>query len=282
MSLEKEFYFESFDGLKLKVYSFDFNHRKTLIFTHGIAEYALRHKEYLLALFKEQYNLVLYDLRGHGVSEGKRGDVDSFLDFEKDLEQLILFVAKEKETLIYLMGHSMGGLITFGTSLEKKSLPKIEKVFLSAPALGVGDFLGKRVYKSLSVSKLRSLAGYIGDVKFPGRINPKGLTHNKENQIKYKKDPMILSKLTLRLLLGLLARGKEICESTTLTPKYETLIVVGNLDKIISVEKINEYFLTPKNKINKHIIENGLHEMSFEDILIREKYFSYLKSFFSL
>lgn len=58
-----------------------------IIGTHGLGEHSGRHT-YLFDLFASDFNICLYDLRGHGKSFGKRGNVGSFSDYFDDLEAL--------------------------------------------------------------------------------------------------------------------------------------------------------------------------------------------------
>ena len=62
--------------------------------------------------FDNGYNVYRYDARGHGRSEGNRGDLEKFDDFLLDLDIYIDLIKKEYPNLkIVLLGHSMGGLV---------------------------------------------------------------------------------------------------------------------------------------------------------------------------
>lgn len=83
----------------------------TIIFTHGLAEYSKSYIEIAEFFQSKGYNVITYDLRGHGKSYGKRGYVDSYKDYVSDLNELVIY-AKKKSKKVYLVGHSMGGIIT--------------------------------------------------------------------------------------------------------------------------------------------------------------------------
>src|SRR6478735_116135 len=101
---------QTFDGLRLKATVIDRNSSSWVIVTHGVGEHRGRHNYWMSDEFKE-YNVVLYDLRGHGESEGERGNVRDFDDYLKDLDAVSDYLAAEKGMKeFYLFGHSMGGL----------------------------------------------------------------------------------------------------------------------------------------------------------------------------
>ncbi|MGA0447792.1 MAG: alpha/beta fold hydrolase [Candidatus Phytoplasma pyri] len=87
------------------------NPKANIIITHGLGENSKDY--YHLAKYFNQagYNVLLYDVRGHGKSSGKRGDISNFHFFLDDLFQLVLFLKKINKLKIFLLGHSMGGII---------------------------------------------------------------------------------------------------------------------------------------------------------------------------
>ena len=80
-----------------------------------------------------------WDLRGHGRSEGKRGFIRDFNDYERDLESLVAVIRRQPQSSsgpFILFGHSMGGLITL-QYLENSNSTKPDAAVLSSPALGL-------------------------------------------------------------------------------------------------------------------------------------------------
>lgn len=76
------------------------------------------------------------DLRGHGESEGRFGDVKEIGQYETDLADVVLALRKENpKARIVLSGHSMGGGIVLRYA-ERKLFPPVDGYLLFAPALG--------------------------------------------------------------------------------------------------------------------------------------------------
>lgn len=87
------------------------NPKATIILSHGIAEHHMKYKTLIDYLNQNNYNVIAYDLRGHGKSGGKRGYVKSVNLFAEDVSELVLYAKKRYKTKIFLIGHSMGSLI---------------------------------------------------------------------------------------------------------------------------------------------------------------------------
>src|SRR5690606_19407030 len=115
-----------------------------LVVTHGLGEHGGRHK-HLFEMYSQYFNVLIYDLRGHGESSGKRGWVKNFEDFVDDLDEVINYLKSEFQMSRYvLFGHSMGGLVT-ASYMQKRASANIypEKVILSAPAAAAAGLFGK-------------------------------------------------------------------------------------------------------------------------------------------
>jgi len=58
----------------------------TLIVTHGAAEHSDCYQRFAEEMAPKGWTVFVWDLRGHGRSEGKRGYVNRFQDFSNDLD----------------------------------------------------------------------------------------------------------------------------------------------------------------------------------------------------
>jgi alpha-beta hydrolase superfamily lysophospholipase len=79
---------------------------------HGIGEHAGRYDRTGEVFKENEIAMVGMDLRGHGLSSGKRGHTSPRGRIFKDIDLLIEFMQGEYPDLpIFLYGHSMGGNI---------------------------------------------------------------------------------------------------------------------------------------------------------------------------
>lgn len=117
-------------------YWFPDNPKVLMIFVHGAGEHSGHYIELGTESFKRQFAFITPDLRGFGQSGGQRGHVGRFQDYLNDLDQLIAHFEKQfPEIPIYLLGHSLGGLIVI--RYIQYFAKKVDGVILSSPALGI-------------------------------------------------------------------------------------------------------------------------------------------------
>jgi len=89
----------------------NFNQKCGVIVTHGIAEYSKNYQEVAQKLSRLGIYVLIYDLRGHGLSLKKRGYIKSYKTYLDDLAQIVNYV-KSKCEKVFLLGHSLGGIIS--------------------------------------------------------------------------------------------------------------------------------------------------------------------------
>ena len=86
--------------------------RAVVLGIHGLGEHSGRYQNVVDALCPRGFALYIHDLRGHGRSGGKRGHVTAFSEYLTDTRRTLEAVRKaEPEKPLFLLGHSMGGLI---------------------------------------------------------------------------------------------------------------------------------------------------------------------------
>lgn len=94
------------DNLKLQVYYYDLNQEKTVILVHGFHNNAFHEYESFLPFYLENgYNVLLYDQRSHGNSEGKY--IHYGYKESDDLNEIVKSIIPSSHTVIY-HGISMG------------------------------------------------------------------------------------------------------------------------------------------------------------------------------
>ena len=85
--------------------------RAEVVLTHGRGEHCGRYSHVGDACAARGLRLWSYDLRGHGRSSGRRGDLLSYRLFLEDLDTVVALANGERRP-VFLLGHSLGGQIT--------------------------------------------------------------------------------------------------------------------------------------------------------------------------
>jgi lysophospholipase len=137
-SRKRQVPFKSHDGLKIfyREYRAD-NERARLVIAHGLAEHSGRYGNVIEWLFPDDISIWALDHRGHGQSDGPRGHISSFDQYVNDLKGM-LEIAKAgigENTRLFLLGHSMGGLISLMFAFKHPDM--IDGLIVSSPGLGV-------------------------------------------------------------------------------------------------------------------------------------------------
>jgi acylglycerol lipase len=115
----------------------DGDSKAVLIMVHGLAEHIGRYKNPVNYFVPKGWALYGYDLRGHGKSQGLKGYVERFSYFVDDTRIFFDRVKKENPgKKIFLIGHSMGGLIVSHYALKYQK--ELDGLVVSGPTIRVG------------------------------------------------------------------------------------------------------------------------------------------------
>jgi len=132
-------YIPASDNIKLAYYEFLPSQPKAIIiFYHGGGAWSNQMYQYMAEQLNNNYDIAtyLFDIRGHGNSQGPRGDATSTEQVFHDITSAIDFVShKHPNCPIFLGGHSSGAGLIINYN-DWNNNPKINGSLLLAPFLG--------------------------------------------------------------------------------------------------------------------------------------------------
>ena len=274
--LGEQHYLQLRDGIELNCRIKEAGHSHWLILTHGIGENLERH-QYILSLLSGRFNIFLYDLRGHGLSGGKRAYVESFDDFVYDLEEVTRYLSERfKMKKFVFFGHSMGALITCGymRKIAKKTCYP-ELVYLSSPPVGVPGALGK-IVDQVPFTLINKLSMLPASLPVGGLVNIAGLSHDIHVKERYIADEKNSTKLHSKLLLEVVKASRKIF-SKPLNLKCPGFVSIGTGDNVVSYPAVVEYFSTVEKNFTLKIFHEAYHEIHNEVAPYQEEYFAFLR-----
>ncbi|MGB0454888.1 MAG: alpha/beta fold hydrolase [Bacteriovoracaceae bacterium] len=266
------------DNLELysRIYESGKNH--WLVAVHGIGEHCDRH-EYLVDLFRDRFNICLFDLRGHGRSEGRRTFISNFRDFYNDLYDVLKFLKTSYRMEKYdLFGHSMGGLISVGFCkffASESVLP--EKLLVNAPPVGVGGVTGK-IVNQIPTRIINGLTDLPYTLRLSGLINLDYLSHDPAVKSDYLSDDLINKNPHSKLLLELIKASRYVF-SGPLGVDLPILCTAGSEDEVIDFDLVKDFFEHEQRGSEFKAINGAYHEIHLEIEKYRKPYFQTLRDF---
>lgn len=244
------------DGLKLFYRSYLCNDpRGCVVISHGFAEHSGRYEHVAKALVKANFNVLAFDFRGHGNSEGERGYIDKLEQYLEDLNAAVLFSQKLfKLKKVFLVSHSMGGLIA---SLYAEKFPRfLLGSVLSAPFFAIKTPLPK--WKEIASNVANSL---MPKLSMPSGLDADLLSHDKEMTKQYASDPLIFHNVKMRWL-GEIQKAQGMMERVSKRTNLPVLMQLAGDDRIVDSEVSRRWFELCLSK-NKALIvyDDFFHEI---------------------
>jgi alpha-beta hydrolase superfamily lysophospholipase len=204
--------------------------KAVVILVHGHGDHSGGLQNLSESLVKNEYIVYAFDLRGHGKSAGKRGFISSWDEFSGDLHEFRKLVSLDQPELpLYIVGHSIGGLITLEYALGHSS--GISGI-VASPAI------------SYEVTPFEQLGiSLMGKVKPDYRINKslRLLRKNSEMRAKYYSDRLRHNIVTPGLGHSLIQAISRVVNEAPLI-KLPLLLQYGLDDKITPPTKLRHFF----------------------------------------
>ncbi|SHH30488.1 alpha/beta hydrolase [Massilia sp. CF038] len=224
----------------------------SIVLMHGLGEHSGRYRQ--LAHFFNHLGLSVrcYDHRGHGRSQGARGDVPNGDPMLQDAQIVIEHFAARFTRPPFLFGHSMGGL--FAARFALSGVTPLRGLVLSSPALSVGLSALQRRLQRFLLSVAPRLA-------VPNGLQPDYLSHDEAVVRAYKADPLVHGKISARLLQSML-ESIVYCQQHAVTLAMPVLLQVAGDDRLVDAAGSHAFFAKlPSGRATLKLYEGFFHEI---------------------
>jgi lysophospholipase len=167
--------------------------RAALVVVHGLGEHSGRYAEFGERMAGYGISTFAMDLRGHGLSEGRRGHVPSFDVFLQELDRF----RREVEGLadfrvpMFLLGHSLGGLIA--VRYEEEYNTRFEGTIIISPWLATAMTVAR-----WKANAAHALAKLLPALPFRANIRAEHVSRDPEIVEAYRADPLVHDTVTPR------------------------------------------------------------------------------------
>ena len=201
---------------------------------HGIGEYAGRYERVTDAMNNKNIAVVSMDLRGHGLTFGKRGHCAPRKEVLSDIDALIEYAQEKYPGVpLILYGHSMGGNITMDYRKRGSQNSELSGFIVSAPWVE----LVRKVSGLLYVT-VRTMAKIMPEMTISSGVSERELG-NVKSVGEYKDNPLVHRRISLETAVdgfvtgNLMAEGK--LEDNGGAKGIPMLLMHGTADKICNV-----------------------------------------------
>ncbi len=253
MSDRRELRLAATDGTALFITDWpDAKRERGILLMHGLGEHSDRHAHVARFFNDAGWSVRAYDHRGHGRSGGPRGDTPDNEALLRDAKLVFDDFAQQFSAPPLLLGHSMGGL--FAARFATAAISPIGGLILSSPALAIPLSGGQK----LLLKTLEAIAPGLG---VPNGLQTRYLSHDPAIEEAYRKDPLVHSKITSRLLRAMLAAA-EFSQANAVTLKIPVLMVVAGDDHLVDASGSDAFFARLAPGIgNMHRYADYYHEL---------------------
>jgi alpha-beta hydrolase superfamily lysophospholipase len=197
--------------------------KAVVILIHGLSEHCQRYEHLAASLNQSGYALSSMDLPGHGRSDGIRGHIDSFEVFQK--AALALYSRTQSShpnTPIFLLGHSMGGLIAAQLLLNHQH--KFQGAMLSGAAIQ-----SPQEPPAWQVAIIKFVAKFFPKAKMLA-LDASAVSRDPAVVEKYMADPMVSKeKLSAQFLVSM-TEAMEQCKNHATSITLPLKIMHGSAD----------------------------------------------------
>ena len=227
-----------------------------LVIVHGLAEHGGRYYDFGMRMAAGGVNTYCFDLRGHGASEGRRGHANRFDLLLQDLDRF----RREVEGIthgqlpLFLLGHSMGGLIAL------RYLEEFDVAFrgavLTSPWLATGVDIPR--WKVLAAGTLNKL---LPSLPIDAGIDPDYLSHDPLVVTQYRDDALVHGKITPRLFAeASAAMGQVFHRSDRI--RVPLLFLLAGDDRIVDTRRSEAFARSLSvQDVTIRVLPNYYHEV---------------------
>ncbi|MBM4276450.1 MAG: alpha/beta hydrolase [Deltaproteobacteria bacterium] len=232
--------------------------KAVLLIVHGLAEHGGRYTNVVNHFVPRDYAVYGIDHLGHGKSEGTRVYVKRFDDYTNTLKVYFDMIHRwQPDKPIFLVGHSMGGLISAVFLLDHHA--ELAGAVLSGPAVKVPSNITPAI---LLVGKMFSALmpkfGLLG-------LDADGVSRDPAVVQAYVSDPLVYTgKTTARLAAEMLRAMQQVSRQASQIT-LPIMIVQGSGDKLIDPAGAQMLYDSVSSTDKEIIIYDGFYHEVFNE-----------------
>jgi len=246
---------------RLRYHTWEVNQpRAAVVVVHGLAEHGGRYDRLGRTLGDADISTFALDLRGHGESDGRRGHAAAFACFLQDLDHFRREVQGllDPDLPLFLLGHSMGGLIALRYQQEYPD--RFRGLVAVSPWLATAVPVPR-----WKVNLANALARVLPALPFRAHIRAEQLSHDPQVLLAHRDDPLIHDTITPRLFVEVAAAmGMVLHRIDRLSAPM--LFMLAGVDPLVDTERSVVFAQSlSAHDVTLHVYPGFYHEVLNEE-----------------
>ncbi len=232
--------------------------RGTVLIVHGLGEHCERYVRLAANLTAAGWLVHSYDQRGHGASEGARGDIATSTSLLDDLALVLDTLHQEQVPRpLVLLGHSMGGAVAARLLADGSKAgvdADVDALVLSSPALDPGLNALQRLRLVLGARLLPHLAMSNG-------LSPQWISRDPQIVRNYVDDTRVHNRMTPLLARFIVDAGRQVIARAAQW-RTPTLLLWAGADRCVSPRGSAAFAAAaPKDRVQTRCFNGLAHEI---------------------
>jgi len=229
-----------------------------LLVVHGLAEHSGRYMNVVNHFVPLGYAVYGLDHLGHGKSDGTRVYVDKISDYTEPLKTYFdMIQGWQPGKPIFILGHSMGGLITSVYLLDHQD--ELKGAIISAPAVKVSDSISPvTIFMGKLLSGLTPKAGLLA-------LDANGVSSDPQVVSAYVNDPLVYTGKTTARLAAEMLGGMQRVTAAAHTLRLPIILVQGSADKLVDPDGAKMLYEKASSKDKTLKVYEGFYHEVFNE-----------------
>jgi acylglycerol lipase len=232
--------------------------RAVLLIVHGLAEHSGRYGNVVNHFVPLGYAVYGVDHFGHGKSDGKRVYVERFDDYTNTLKIYFDMIrGRQPDKPIFLVGHSMGGLISAVYLLDHQA--ELAGAVLSGPAVKIPNYVTPAM---LFVGKMLSaLIPKFGLLP----LQADGVSRDPSVVQAYVSDPLVYRGKATARLAAEMVKAMQTISGQAARITLPIMIVQGSADRLVDPAGARMLYGAVSSADKEIRIYNGFYHEVFNE-----------------
>jgi lysophospholipase len=209
--------------------------KAVIVMVHGAMEHHRRYDWLIQNWRLAGFHVVMGDLPGQGMTNrSRRGHIHSFDEYLLEVKNWI-HAAYQYDLPVFLLGHSMGGLIAIRLMQEEQL--NLAGAILSSPCLGLVTYPSP-LLNAMSVG----INVVFPTLRMKSGISVEMATRNEDVRQADKNDPLYVTKVSIRWYRELLQNMELAFANVNKVQDIPMLVMQAEEDKIVDKQAVREWF----------------------------------------